>query len=104
MNLWSLKFVILTALQALSVALCDSVLSTSAEGTQAPCWAASIAPLSRSKRNGVTRRGRNGTGSSDNINLLLSQGEFAAGPSIAHQKDLCTCVGHGLIKCEDEKN
>ncbi|KAF3853751.1 hypothetical protein F7725_014439 [Dissostichus mawsoni] len=33
MNLWSLKFVILTALQALSVALCDSVLSTSAEGS-----------------------------------------------------------------------
>lgn len=37
MNLWSLKFVILTALQALSVALCDSVLSTSAEGKRRGC-------------------------------------------------------------------
>ncbi|KAI4807439.1 hypothetical protein KUCAC02_027246, partial [Chaenocephalus aceratus] len=82
MNLWSLKFVILTALQALSVALCDSVLSTSAEGSLNIIIASSVVCVCLGK----------------------SEPIFIGRISSCLGKDLCTCVGHGLIKCEDEKN
>lgn len=49
-------------------------------------------PCSSGERNGVTHRGHNGTGYSDNIKLLLSQGEFLLQDLLFPMEYLCADI------------